>query len=152
VSPLRASSINSVPPQLAQAIFFALKIEKRTRELKIRMERIIPTRTLFYSTRCPHCARLFQEHPDASALTPFDIDQTADFPDFLRVVPTVVIQEGNRTPELIEGTTRVFEYFADHPEGVKPYSFSSSNTTNKGFSFIDADRPVYSEQENYIYF
>lgn len=116
------------------------------------MERVIPTRTLFYSPRCPHCTRLFQEHPDASAMTPIDVDQTANLPEFLRVVPTVVVQEGNRTPELIEGTTRVFEYFTDHPNTVQAYAFSSANVTNKGFSFIDADRPVYSEQENYTIF
>lgn len=116
------------------------------------MERVIPTRTLFYSTRCPHCARLFQEHPDANALTPIDVDQAANLPEFLRAVPTIVVQEGNHPPEVIEGTKRVFEYFADHPDSVQPYAFSSANVTNKGFSFIDADRPVYSEQENYTYF
>ena len=49
-------------------------------------------------------------------MTPIDVDQTANLPEFLRVVPTVVVQEGNQTPELIEGTTRVFEYFTDHPQ------------------------------------
>jgi hypothetical protein len=116
------------------------------------MERVIPTRTLFYSTRCPHCARLFRDHPDAQNLSLVDIDQTAHLPQFLRVVPTIVVQEESQKPDVIEGTTRVFEYFAEHPEGVEPYSFACSNVTNKGFSFIDSDRPVYSEQENFSYF
>lgn len=117
------------------------------------MDRVIPTRTLFYSTRCPHCARLFREHPDAQTLTLVDVDHQTNVPEFLRVVPTIVVQEErNKKPELIEGTTRVFEYFAEHPEGIEPYTFQCSNATNRGFSFIHSERPVYSEQDNFVYY
>lgn len=105
--------------------------------------------TLFYSTKCAHCARLFQEHPHIKDnFSLHNIDQAQQVPAFLRVVPTLVIQDPENNKSSIYEGTDVFRYVQDRPE-VQPYALSCSNLTNKGFSFIDTDHPVYSEQKNY---
>jgi glutaredoxin-related protein len=107
--------------------------------------------TLFYSERCAHCARLFKEYPYIQNDYSFvNVDQIKPIPEFLRVVPTLVVvddSEQNPGQKVYEGT-QVFRFVEDRPP-VEAYSFSCENTTNKGFAFIQSDRPVYSEQCNY---
>lgn len=105
--------------------------------------------TLFYSTKCAHCARLFQENPSIKdRFTLQNIDQTPQVPAFLRVVPTLVVQDRDKN-QIYEGTD-VFRVVQESvQDSVQPYALSCSNLTNKGFSFIDTDHPVYSEQQNY---
>jgi hypothetical protein len=104
---------------------------------------------MFISTHCKHCQRLLNEHPHIQNEYSFvDVD-SGQCPEFLRVVPTlVVVTDDGQT--VYEGTD-VFRFVQDRPQ-VEAYSFSCSNTTNKGFSFIDTDHPVYSEQCNYTQF
>ena len=104
--------------------------------------------TLLYSTKCAHCARLFQENPHIKdTFTLINLDELQQPPAFLRVVPTLVVQNENSKQQIYEGTD-VFRFIEDRPM-VEPYTLSCSNLTNKGFSFIDTERPVYSEQQNY---
>lgn len=111
----------------------------------------IMSATLFYSERCQHCARLFQNHPHIQQeYSLVNVDQVNPIPGFLRVVPTlVVVDNSEQSPgeQTFEGKN-VFKFMEERPP-VEPYSFSCDNTTNKGFSFINTDRPVYSEQFNY---
>lgn len=103
--------------------------------------------TMFVSARCGHCARLFREHPHVqNDFQLVNIDALPQPPDFLRVVPTLVVVHEDQQ-KVYEGTD-VFRFVQDRPP-VEAYSFSCDNITNKGFSFIDTDRPVYSEQNNY---
>lgn len=110
--------------------------------------------TLFYSERCAHCARLFKENPHIQhEYSVVNVDQINPIPDFLRVVPTLVVvddSEHNPGKHTFEGT-QVFRFVEERPP-VEPYSFGCDNTTNKGFAFIHTDRPVYSEQHNYSAF
>ena len=121
---------------------------------------------LYYSTRCPHCVRLIAEFnlTNQNGLCMIDIDTHTDaLPSFLRVVPTLII--GNK--EKYEGKdvfsalrSRFAQAQRAQPQSqhnqenptVEPYAFSCSNVTNKGFSFIDTEHPVYSEQQNYAFF
>ena len=126
---------------------------------------------LYYSTRCPHCKRLISEFNliNQNGLTMIDLDTHTDaLPPYLRVVPTLII--GNT--EKYEGKD-VFSALRSRfdqaqrtqpqqqqqqqqsirdPPTVEPYAFSCNNVTNKGFSFINTDHPVYSEQQNYSFF
>ena len=105
--------------------------------------------TLFYSAKCAHCTRLFQENPHIQDnFTLYNINQTQQIPDFLRVVPTLVIQDPENKQRIVHEGTDVFRFVEERPP-VEPYALSCSNLTNKGFSFIDTDHPVYSEQKNY---
>ena len=117
---------------------------------------------LYYSARCEHCKRLFAEfqlQPNNTGLTLVDVDNSQEaLPPYLRVVPTLVLGETN---EKYEGKdvfgalrARLAQQQQTPPNNpvVEPYAFSCNNVTNKGFSFINTDHPVYSEQANYAFF
>lgn len=109
--------------------------------------------TLFYSTKCAHCARLFQENPQIKdSFNLQNIDQAPQVPAFLRVVPTLVVQDRQQNKSQVYEGTDVFRVVQESVREVEPYALSCSNLTNKGFSFIDTDHPVYSEQQNYAPF
>lgn len=101
---------------------------------------------LYYSDKCDHCKRLMSEN-DLSAYKLVDVNtlmHTNRLPSYVTMVPTLVDMQANRK---YEGTA-VFTFIKDNAR-IEPYAFSCSNNTNTGFSFIDSDRPVYSEQVNY---
>lgn len=124
---------------------------------------------LFYSNRCSHCQRLFAEfgllQQPNSGITLIDIDtNTQNIPPYLQVVPTLILEgaekyEGkdvfNALRARLAPMQRTTASQSQQPpttQTVEPYAFSCSNVTNKGFSFIDTDHPVYSEQANYAFF
>ena len=124
---------------------------------------------LYYSARCEHCKRLFAEfQPNTNTgLTLVDVENSQEtLPPYLRVVPTLVLGGTNEKYEGkdVFGALRARlapaqrvqqqqqqQQQAENPV-VEPYAFSCNNVTNKGFSFINTDHPVYSEQANYAFF
>jgi hypothetical protein len=117
---------------------------------------------LYYSARCEHCKRLFAEfqlqpNTNNTGLSLVDVDNSQEaLPPYLRVVPTLVL---GGTNEKYEGKdvfsalrARLVQQQQSKTPVVEPYAFSCSNVTNKGFSFINTDHPVYSEQANYAFF
>ena len=132
---------------------------------------------LYYSTRCPHCARLFSEYnleTQASnnaklKLVNLDAVNVETLPTYLRVVPTLVLSGTNERYEGKDVFSALRSRLAPVQRAlppqqqqqqeqqqanpvVEPYAFSCNNVANKGFSFINTDHPVYSEQANYAFF
>jgi hypothetical protein len=101
---------------------------------------------IYYSEKCSHCSRLLAEN-NLESYTLVNIDVPgATIPDYVSAVPTLLDISDKRK---YEGTA-VFLFVKDNTT-IEPYTFNCTNNTNTGFSFINSERPVYSEQSNYAH-
>ena len=99
---------------------------------------------LYYSERCVHCQKLMSEN-NLQQFECINVDhQMHNLPQYVTMVPTIVTGDNKSKYE-----GKAASAFVQHTSVIEPYAFSCSNNTNRGFSFITSNNPVYSEQYNY---